>query len=328
MSIDPAAVRQRLLGGAIQSLAALVVDDLAGRRVADLVDGPAWAGLVADAVRAAAADPGLEDRLRLGLHAACEAPPPPDDLVEPARALLAGPWSGDPALMRALLDHRAVRNLIRDVLTESLLRFGRSLRAMVPVGGLPRGRLGRLAEVATGVASAAAGVVAGEVERQLEGRVRDFVDEAIGRALDRSVSYLSGRDAMADLGAWRAHALDVLVRRDAAAARADVLRLDRQGFVAELARAVRSVAAWEGLDAHVLERVRDAVGRAGDRTAGELLEAAVPGWRGRVADAWAARAADVAASDAFGAWLTALLADPEPPAAPGAPGRAGARRRS
>lgn len=308
-----AAAREKLLEGGVEGLVDLVLDDIAARPLKDLVDADAVAGLWGDSLRSAAADPALAARIRDRLKGLVEAwdrvspTAAPPEMSEPVMDVLRAPWTVDPTVMRALLDHRAVRNLTRDILTDSLLRFGRTLRSMVPTGVRPRGRLGRLAGVATGVASVAAGVLASEVERQLEGRVRDIMDEAIARATNRSVSYLSGRDAAADLGAWRAHILDTLRARSADEVRADVERLEREGLWAAVAEAVVEVAAWEGLDAHLAERVGAALEAWGDEPLGALLDADAPAWRDHLAGPLHDRARRVVRTEAFGAWLEDLL---------------------
>jgi hypothetical protein len=314
MGTDTKLIRKRLLDGGVDGLVELVLNDLARRPIRELVDAEATAGLIGDSLRAAAADEDLEARLRDRIARAVDAGEDlgaeiPVEILDPVRDVLRSPWTADPALMRTLLDHRAVRNLTRDVLTDSLLRFGRSLRAMVSGagGGGRRGRLRKLAGVATGVASVAAGAIASEVERQLEGRVRDVIDDAIARAMDRSVSYMSGRDAAADLGAFRAHAFDTLRRRTPAEVRADVDRLDREGLLEAVAEAIRAVAAWEGLDRHLAHRVRSGLDFLGDQSLGELLEAESPRWRERLAGPLAERARAVVKGKGFTSWLRDLL---------------------
>lgn len=315
--VDSKMVRKRLLApgpGGVDGLVPLILDDLASRPAGDLLDAQAIAGLIGDGLRAAAADEGLVDRIRDRVDRAVQAgddlalAAAPPQLVEPIRDVLKAPWTADPTLMRALLDHRAVRNVARDILTDSLLRFGKQLRSMVPGSGRPKGRLGRLAGVATGVASVAAGVVASEVERQLEGRVREVIDDAIARAMDRSVSFLSGRDAAADLGAWRAHAFDVFRARTADQVRADVERMDQEGLIRAVALAIGQIAAWEGLDDHLAGRAQAVLDALGDRPVGELLDIEAPGWRTRLAPPLAERLRALVRTRGVGRWLKALVA--------------------
>ena len=317
ISPDAKAVKKRLLAtspSGVDGLVKRILDDLAARPARELIDAEATAGIIGDWLRAAAQDDDLEDRLRERIGAGVDAGDElgltraPGEIVDPVRDVLRSPWTADPALMRALLDHRAVRNLTRDVLTDSLLRFGRQLRSLVPGSGRPRGRLGKLAGVATGVASVAAGVVASEVERQLEGRVRDVIDDAIARATDRSVSFLSGRDAAADLGAWRVHAFDTLQARTADEVREDVERLDREGLVRAVADAIRAVASWDGLDEHLTERVQAGLDLLGDRPLGELIDAEAPQWRDRLTGPLTERARALVKTRGFNKWLKALLA--------------------
>lgn len=312
---DSKTVKKRLLAkgpGGVDGLVRLMLDDLAAKPVRELVDVQATAGVIGDWLRSAAEDECLVDRLRQRIDRAvtggdelglAESPP---DIIEPIRDVLKAPWTADPKLMRELLDHRAVRNVTRDILTDSLLRFGRQLRSLVPGSGRPRSRLGKLAGMATGVASVAAGVLASEVERQLEGRVRDVIDDAISRAMDRSVSFLSGRDAAADLAAWRVHAFDTVRKRTVAEVQADVERLDREGLIRAVADAIVQVAQWEGLDQHLHDRVRAGLDLLGDQPIGELFDAEAPGWRERVAGPVADRIRGLVRTRKFGAWLKAL----------------------
>ena len=308
----------------LDGLMELIVDDVLSRPVAELVDPPWLAARLVESLRAASADAAFEDRLRERLRSGLAATTGetgslaervPAEVVRPLRVLVRKPYTPDAGLLRELLDHRAVRALIRDVLHDATLRFAHSLRAAVPDPrrgrrGRGRGRLSSLVGAAQGVAQGVASAVGSEVERQLEGRVRAFVDGAIGRSLDRSVSHLSGRDAAADLGAWRVHALDVLIRRPADRARADLDRLDAEGLVSDLADALRALADWEGLADQVRRVVETAVEAGGDRTVGEVIETApLPdGWRAEVAAPLRQRAQELVASEAFARWLGELIA--------------------
>jgi len=256
----------------------------------------------------------LRDRLLQALEAAADGDGAlrgrvPEALVEPARELARKPYAPDPEMVRALMDHRAVRGLIREVLQEALVRFGRSLRTKVP-DPMRRVRKAPGLRGLVGVASGVASAVGGEVEKQLERRVRDFVDDAIGRSLEHSVSYLSGRNAAGDLGAFRAHALDVLLDHPVARYRAEVERLDGEGLTADVAQTLRALVSWEGLPSEAESLARAAIDAAGDRSLGALFEEEAPGerWRERLAQPLLERARAFVATEAFETWLTQLLA--------------------
>ena len=113
----------------LKALVALGVDDLLSRRVEELVQ-PAWlAERVAEGLRASADDARtrewirthiqeLRDRLQAEEGAPLEKLNP--ELVEPLKEILARPYSPDERVLLALLDHAAMRELVRDVLLHTL----------------------------------------------------------------------------------------------------------------------------------------------------------------------------------------------------------------
>ena len=228
----------------------------------------------------------------------------PEEALDAPRRLLGRPWSPDSELVQALLDHDAVRGLVREVLQDALLEFGRTLRSFVPDAPRPRrGRLAALVEKAQGVAS----VLSAEVERKLEGRVRTFVEGAIGRALEHSTSYLSGTREAESLAAWRVHALDVLAGWPRERWADGLRRLDEEGLVDELADVLRDLAAWEGLTGWLEEVLTDALAAPEGGTLAEILPGEREEWRTRLAAPLRERTRAVVATDAFAAWLSELL---------------------
>lgn len=106
------------------------------------------------------------------------------DVRRVAHALLRRPFSPDRRLVLTIIDREPMREVVRALLLETVLEFGR--RASAPVAGVARG-LGSLAKLAgetvksrTGGLGSLVGAVSGEVERQLEKRAVEFVDAALG----------------------------------------------------------------------------------------------------------------------------------------------------
>jgi len=307
--------RLRSEQGPLDELIELATEHVEGTPLTELIDPAAVAAALAASLDALADDTELEGKLRarateafdrLAEEDECPADRLPDELRTPLRQLATRPWPLDAELMRALMDHEAVRGLTRHVLQDALLEFGRTLRSFVPERAKPRkGRLSALVSAAQGVASA----VTSEVERKLEHRVKAFVDGAIGGTLDKAVDYASRPRAAEDLAEWRGHALDVLAEWPWARWREQAEAVDDAGLWDHVATAIRELADWEGLADWAEERVRTSLEALG--TTGDLIgeEPALRVWRDHTVETCRGAARGFVATEGFEAWLEALLAE-------------------
>lgn len=175
------------------TLARLGVQSLLNCTLNEVIDEARAATLAHDALSAwvssDAALPTLERQLET-LIAELQAERRPladltDSSVKSAlKELVARPVSPDRHLVLTIIDRQPMRELVRQLLTETLLDFGR--RASAPVAGVARG-LGSLARMAgesvkarSGGLGSLVGAVSGEVERQVEKRTVEFVEAALG----------------------------------------------------------------------------------------------------------------------------------------------------
>ena len=120
----------------------------------------------------------------------------PRDLKLALREVVRRPFSPDRRLVLTIIDREPFRALVREILVEAVVEFGR--RASAPVAGMARG-LGTLARMAqetvksrSGGLGSLVGAVGSEVERQLEKRAVEFVDTALTGVLGQLA------DAVAD----------------------------------------------------------------------------------------------------------------------------------
>jgi hypothetical protein len=120
----------------------------------------------------------------------------PPELTETIEKIVVRPYSPDRKLVLSLLNREPLRQLIRQLLLETILDFGR--RASAPVAGIARG-LGSFAKMTGdavknrgGALGGILGAVSGEVERQLERRAVEFADEALADIIEKLA------DAIAD----------------------------------------------------------------------------------------------------------------------------------
>ncbi len=109
----------------------------------------------------------------------------PTELRRAFEQLLARPFSPNRAVVMQLIDHEPMRELVRQLLVDTLLQFGK--RASAPVSGVAKslGGFARLAQETLKNSSDSigglVGAVSSEVERQLEKRVVEFVDTSLSQ---------------------------------------------------------------------------------------------------------------------------------------------------
>ena len=305
----------------LHSLVRLGVDDLLGRRVDELVQ-PDWlAERVVEGLRASADDDRTREWIRQHVHEARDRIEQHDgaplkevnpDLIEPLKELLARPYSPDAQVLLALLDHAAMRELVRDVLLHTLQAYARQLK--VPDGakqaikssGLGRSRLAAWA----GAAKVAANMVGSEVEKRVEGRVYDFVDGAIGNAIEVGVHHICDPKHAAGFGRMRADAVDTLVGLDSATWVKELDKLELEELIDDVHAMVKALARSEDTSRQMARLLTAVVEEAGDKTAKDFLSGSglEEGWRPQLEELALERARAFVATDAFEGWLTELCA--------------------
>ena len=299
----------------LEGLVSLLLDDLLNRPLREIVE-PAWlAPRFVEGFRATVREARTEEWVRTQVQTALERVQKeegslrqrvPKELVVPARQLAQRPYQPDRALVRAILDHKAMHKLLREVLMETLTDFGRSLKPATTSSRAPkkRGTFGQLMGAATEVATAVGGVM----EKQVEGKVRDFVDGAILRSLDLTVNKVCAEDFVPDFAEWRAGILDSLLDVDFEKYLDEVEKLDPDGLVKEIAALLQGLAAWEGLGEQVESLLLAVVEETGDARLSDFLAGSglEEEWRPQVEAFLVDRARDFVATDDFAKWLKEL----------------------
>lgn len=313
--------------GPLARLADIAADELLATPLGQLIEPAATAEAFAALVQAHLDDPEAHavverriDQLLADLEA--KGGTLHDLLPEELRGALGEtadqPFAPDRDLIVAWLDREPVRHLLRKLLQEALVAFGRKLSSPVAESRITRGLgdLGRIARDAAigragtfgALATDLVGAVSSEVEKQLERRAAEFADSALKGLLHRIADLLADpelADEQADLrqalleGFFELSATQLASegrRADPAALGAIVRKwlarwLEREGAEQELAEAI---AAFQGEDAD--RPARDLLAELG------LADAA----RDVVADFLEARLRPFVATDAFAAWLREL----------------------
>ena len=316
----------------IERLARLTVERDLERPIRELVDPAFTAGAVRAALRTWAASDAAEgwilDRIGELREWLLARRAPLGDLVPPslqaASAELAGrPWSPDRGITLFLLDRPPVRELLRHLLVEELLAFGRKLRAPVMENPLARGLggLGRMASekarssgAFASMASQVVGAVSDELERQLERRAGEFADAALSRVLQRLGDLLcdpSRADEQAELrqalvqGVFE---LDTgqLARELERSQPAVVSAILRRGFEAWLER--------DETEGEIAAAIGAVFAAEADRPLREVLDrlGLLDGFLSFALPLTEARMRGLVETDAFAEWLAELAGDTPP----------------
>ncbi|MCB9794987.1 MAG: hypothetical protein H6741_19990 [Alphaproteobacteria bacterium] len=298
----------------------LATEDLLERPVSELIE-PEWlAERLVQGLRTSASDDRTKEWIRdqvVALRKVAERESGnlrdrvSPELVHAARDLLRRPYAPDPTIVRAILDHKAVRDLIRELLQTTLTEY--AAKVQLPKGAteaikgsrLGRSRLAQLANAAT----VAARVVGSEVERQLEGRIQEFVDGAISRAVDTSVAHFCAPEHAADIGDWRADSVDTALGFPVSTWARELAKLDPDRLIDDLAELLRALVNSEGFARQVQGLLTEMVRQGGDRSARDFLAGSglEEGWRPHLEELMSERARAFVATDAFADWLQDLV---------------------
>ena len=194
----------------------------------------------------------------------------PMTIVHPLQRLLDQPTAPSRDVVAAVLDHEALHQLIREMLTHELSAFGSRVRSVISEQGqrVPGGKLAtRLVGMAKGVAS----VVGSELERQIDDRVQDFVLEAIRGAMDRLMTRISGKSFSPQLAKWRIDVLHALLQLPVHQFVDEILKYGREEFVQRTLELLEAVAQWEGLESTLSELIHPVMESYGDKSAANIF---------------------------------------------------------
>ena len=324
-------VHARLQGAALDALVVLVVDHLMAQPVASLVQPDQAAAQVVRALDGATRGDEAEAWLRARITELRGQVPDgklgdrvPVEVARPLRDVLARPFQPDRELVGRLMDHAAMRGLIKDVMRSSLTGFVDNVKALqqaVPPSVLQRGPgLGRLKALSQGMRAVSEGVVSQvgrELEHRMSSKVGEFVDEALAQSMAQVADHVCDPRNAAKWGAYRAYLLDTTLDLDNRQLVAEVDKLDPDHLVAMGAAMGRALARREGFQGEVAAMIATALDAAGDRSLRDFLaetglDADEAEWRADLEAQIAAQARVVVATPAFRTWLDALLADDDP----------------
>lgn len=170
------------------------------------------------------------------------------------REIIERPFSPDRKLVLTIIDRPPMRALVRQLLLNAVLDFGR--KASAPVAGVARG-LGSLAKFAgdtmksrTGGLGSFVGAVSGEVERQVEKRAVEFVDASLAAVFGQIADAISDPKRADEAAEMRVAIFDGVLDLTGPQLSRELINADVRGG-AELLRS--GITRWLSTEASTLE---------------------------------------------------------------------------
>jgi hypothetical protein len=238
----------------------------------------------------------------------------PAEVQRTLRELVGRPFSPDRRLVLTIIDRPPMRELVRQLLLDVVLDFGR--RASAPVAGVAKG-LGALARMAgetvkarSGGLGSLVGAVSGEVERQLEKRAIDFVDAALAGVFGQLADAVSDPKRAEEAAELRMALFDGAVELTLPQLAREVMNADVPGGAEVLREGLKRWLASEESQASLAQVAQTVLDRDGGRTVRALLA----DWgladeaRALAVEQLTLRMRAIVETDGFTRWLAALLA--------------------
>jgi hypothetical protein len=304
---------------AVNQLAALSVDVVLEQPVRQLFPSEALVQTTRTALGAWLASPTAVQALSRGVELILRelnaTPKPLKDVVArdvraAIRDLVGRPFSPDKKVVLTIIDREPMRDLVRELLLDFVLEFGR--RASAPVAGVAKG-LGTFAKLAgeavksrTGTLGSLVGAVGSEVERQMEKRSVEFVDSALSGVFAQIADAVSDPRRATEAAELRVAALDGVLELTLPQLARELANADVPGGAEVLRKGLERWLASSASDAELERLAALLLEDAGAKTAKDVLAelGLLEVVRARGAELLAHRIRDVVASEAFKAWAS------------------------
>lgn len=306
---------------ALSELAALVGRHVAARPLVDAVDAPRLAAHAATALRSLATDDARdhlvsrldEERARLGAETRTPRAWMVPEVDGPLRELLSEAWVPSEDLAYEVINHEALRSMLREVLKGALTRFAGGMRTLDQgvLGGLG-GRVARKgAGLLGGVASRAEGIAQAmkdEVEQRFEGRIKETLGQTTDEAVRAVAAWVSDPAHAAVLASLRVSVLDTVLDTPVGELIGEFDELDTARLVAAVWGGLEAAAARDDLEAELQERIEQTVSVWGDETVGAWLDdlGLRASWDEAIVELMTAEMRPLVATEEFGTWWQAL----------------------
>jgi hypothetical protein len=244
---------------------------------------------------------------------------PLKDVVAPdvraaLRQVSGRPFTADRKLVLTVIDRPPTRELVRQILLDAVLDFGR--KASAPVAGMAKG-LGAIARFAgeqvksrSGGLGSLVGAVGDEVERVLERRAAEFVDTALAGVFGQLADAVADPRRAAESAELREALFDGVMELSGAQLARELINADVPGGVEVLRHGLTRWLDSPQSEAELTRWATFVQGLAGQRSTRDVLGelGVVDVARSLAVEQGVARMKKVVEGEAFATWLEGVLA--------------------
>lgn len=303
-------VMKKLEGKAMDQLVHLAIDHLLDSPIVELVDPTFVAKQTVIVLHQSVHSPQTEEWVRKQVESLRKQIPTgtlketvPHEIIVPVRSLVSRPFTPDKQLVSRLLEHRAVEELLRELLVGALQGFAQRIKPNIPGGS--SSRLKSFKRVREGML----GGLGQEIERQAEQRVKEFVDGILSSVIAQTVDNLCDPSKTDTYGRFRVHILDQILDTPIHELQREIDKLDPEELVGTALAITKAVAERENLEAEITNIIQTGLHEFQDKTARSILEEAgiMDTWRAEMETQIATTARHFVQTPGFNEWLSALL---------------------
>jgi hypothetical protein len=235
----------------------------------------------------------------------------PKELQQTLVELAGRPYSPDRKVVLSLLDRAPMRELIRELVLETVMAFGARMAA--PAASVTKG-LGGLARFAAeqvksrgGALGGIVGAVSNEVQAQLEKRAADFANAAISEVMGQIADAICDPKRAREAAAFRVEALEGALELTLPQLSRELINLDVAGGAKVLREGLQG---WLASPKAQADLAQAAANIDGKRTVGEWLDSVGQREAARTIgrELLRARLAVLFESPAYATWLSEVLA--------------------
>lgn len=236
------------------------------------------------------------------------------DLLEPIQELLGFPFALDEDICLAMMQHEAIEDLMRAVLTETIEEFATKIKAITQNAAPTNvskglGAFRSLTDKA--LKSTPLGGIAQLLEKQLQFKTQEHITKSISSSIAKTASLLAAKENRIQQGSFRIHIFSTLLQTPVSVILEQVDALGTERFVqlvsTFLGRLSQNVAFQEGLS----QALEQSMSLWGDKSLRTILDESGMGeaWREDTQPMLTAIAHNFIQTETFRSWLNNLVED-------------------
>ena len=315
-------LRARILGPSLPRLVDNAVDYFLDQPIAKLIDKSFVQNQIVLALQTMSQGEQAEqwakemlDQLRS--MAPEETPKIDRELLEPIEELLSFPFALDEQICLELMQHEAIEDLLRAVLTDTLEEFGTKLRS-ISESATPKniskgfGAFRSLRDKA--LKSTPLGDITQLLEKQIQYKTKEHVTKSIDASIIKTAKMLADPQNREKQGAFRVHVLSTILSSPVSLVLEQIDALGTERFVLLLSQFFAQLSQNESFQKSLSTTLEQSMELWGDKTMRSILDESGMGesWRDDTQPMITEMAREFVQTKGFLQWLTQVLQEEVP----------------